>query len=425
MSNQDFNGGSRIEDGLSGLDSAAGSDVFTETASRSWFQRIGDSLKGIVIGVILVIAAGFLMFWNEGRSAKTSAALSEGLGQVVAVSSEKIDPSNEGKLVHLAGDTVSAQGARDPDFGFATKGLKVERKVEMYVWKEESHSETQKKLGGGEETVTRYSYKREWSDRAVDSSRFRSASDHRNPPMPNLASRDFSASDARLGAFRVSENVIGLLSAREKLDVPETALAQARNRLGGRTRIAQGIVYSGDNPDQPNVGDVRVSWNLLPLTPVSIVGRQTQSDLTPWTARNGNQVLMAETGTVDAQTMFRHGEEENAMLTWILRIVGIVLMFAGFRALLSLFEVLADIVPFFGNIVGAGASLIALLLTLICAPLIIAAAWLFYRPLIAIGIIVVGGALAYGARQLVRRASASKAGGRLPAGTGIQGAAPR
>jgi hypothetical protein len=106
--------------------------------------------------------------------------------------------------------------------------------------------------------------------------------------------------------------------------------------------------------------------------------------------------------------MFKHGEDENALLTWILRAVGVIVMFIGFRSMLSLLEVLADVIPFIGNIVGAGASLVALLCTLVVAPLMIALAWLFYRPLTAIAVLAVGAGLVWGVRQLVQRRSAAQ-----------------
>ena len=385
-----------------------GSGDFTETTSRSWFSRIGDSIKAILFGLLLVLVAGVLMFWNEGRSAKTFAALSEGARQVIGINAGTIDPAREGKLVHIAGPTASEAGVLDADFAFAANGLKLSRKVEMYQWKEESHSETQKKLGGGEETVTRYSYTREWADRAIDSSHFRNAADHRNPAMPATASRDFASADAKLGAFTLGPKVIGLLSPAEPFSAPDSALAEARTRLGARARIVQGKVYAGVNADQPSIGDVRISWKVLPLQPVSVVARQMQSTFVPWLAGNGREIILAETGLVPPETMFKHGEDENALLTWILRVVGVVLMFIGFRSMLSLLEVLADVVPFIGNIVGAGASLVALLCTFMVAPLIIAFAWLFYRPLTAIAVLAVGAGLVWGARQLVRRRSAAQ-----------------
>ncbi len=393
---------SNINDGL------PGSGDVTETTSRSWFSRIGDSIKAILFGLLLVIIAGVLMFWNEGRSAKTLAALSEGAGQVVGIMADRIDPAHEGKLVHIAGPTASAAGVMDADFGFAANGLKLSRKVEMYQWKEESHSETQKKLGGGEETITRYSYTREWADRAIDSSRFRNAADHRNPAMPATASRDFASADARLGAFTLGPKVIGLLSTAEAFSAPDSAVAEARTKLGARARIVQGKVYAGANADQPSIGDVRISWKVLPLQPVSVVARQIQSTFVPWLAGNGREIILAETGMVPPDTMFKHGEDENALLTWILRAVGVIVMFIGFRSMLSLLEVLADVVPFIGTLVGAGASLVALLCTCVVAPLMIALAWLFYRPLTAIAVLAVGAGLVWGVRQLAHRRSAAQ-----------------
>ncbi len=412
MSDDDNTGGSLL-DGISG----AGDNV-TEVTSKSWFERILDSIKGILIGLVLVVVSCVLMFWNEGRSAQTAAALAEGAGAVVSVSSTQVDPAQEGKLIHVASDVTLGQAARDTDFGFEAKGLRLARKVEMFQWKEESHSETQKKLGGGEETITRYTYTKEWSDRAVDSTRFRSAQDHRNPAMPAVSSRSFVPADVKLGAYRLDDRIIQMLSGGEKFAAPDTILAQARSRLGQRAQVQQGDVYVGANPDQPAVGDVRVSWEVLPATPVSVVGRQTQSGFSPWLAKNGNEILIAEKGIVDPALMFKHEQEGNRVLTWILRLVGVVLMFIGFRVMLSLLEVLADVIPFIGNIVGAGASLVSLLATVSLAPLVIAIAWFVYRPVVAIAVLVVGGGLAYGLRTLMHRkvSAASAPTGHLSGG---------
>ncbi len=410
MSNEDFNAAPSpspdISDGLPGAEGGSG-DV-TETSSKSWFERILDSLKAILFGLVLVIGSGALMFWNEGRSAKTAAALSEGAGLTISLPAEKVDPAQEGRLIHVAGATTSVQPVRDPDLGIESKALILARKVEMFQWKEDKHTETQKKLGGGEETITRYSYSREWSDKPIDSGKFRNSADHRNPAMPALASRSFYAPDAKLGAFALNEGVMHLLNASETFEAPAGALAQARARLGPRAQVLQGSIYAGVNPDQPAIGDVRVAFHYLPLTPVSVVGRQTQATFSPWTAGNGREILLAETGVLDAAVMFKHGQDENRILTWILRAVGVLLMWIGFRVALSLLEVLADVVPFIGNIVGAGASLAAFLFTLILAPVIIAAAWFFYRPFVAAGVIAAGALLVYGLRTLMHKRVAAR-----------------
>ena len=401
-------------------DGLPGSDVLVETTSKSWLGRIVGGVGAIFFGLILVIAAAALMFWNEGRAARTAAALSEGAGLVVAVAPDSIDAANEGRLVHVAGETSAGAPARDPDFGLDANGLRLDRKVEMYQWKLESHGETQKKVGGGEETVTRYTYSREWSDHAIGSAGFRDSAGHRNPAMPSLTSHEFFARGAKLGAFAIGADVLRLLDPTDSFAPPEAALDQARAALGERARVSEGGVFAGADPAQPAIGDVRVTWQALPLAPISVVARQTQSSLSPYLASNGRALLLAEPGVVDAALMFKHGEDENRLLTWILRGVGALAMFVGFRLMLSLFETLADVVPLIGAIVGAGASLAALLCTFILAPIIVAIAWVFYRPLVAVGALVIGAALAYGVRALVRSRAAQR---RRPAGAARAGGA--
>ena len=117
MSNQDFGSDSGGSDIASGL---PGSDEFTETSHKTWLEKILDSLKAILFGLIFVIGSGVLMFWNEGRSAQTAAALNEGAGQVLAVSAARVEPANEGKLVAMVPEseaTVVLEAMKSTRYG--------------------------------------------------------------------------------------------------------------------------------------------------------------------------------------------------------------------------------------------------------------------------------------------------------------------
>jgi hypothetical protein len=71
--------------------------------------------------------------------------------------------------------------------------------------------------------------------------------------------------------------------------------------------------------------------------------------------------------------------------------------------------VLADIIPILGDVVEAGVGVVALLLTLILAPVTIAIAWFVYRPVVAVIVLVLGGVLAYGAIHWARARKAAHA----------------
>ncbi len=120
-------------------------DSFTEITHQSWGSRIGGSIKGILFGLILFVAAFPLLFWNEGRAVKRYKTLKEGGGMVVSVKSGNIDNANVGKLIHISGKAEAVDSLTDPVFGVSTKGLKLNRVVEMYQWTEASESKTKKK----------------------------------------------------------------------------------------------------------------------------------------------------------------------------------------------------------------------------------------------------------------------------------------
>jgi hypothetical protein len=387
-------------------------DSFTEVTRTSWLSRIGASIKGVLFGIVLIAASTVLLFWNEGRAVQTARSLTEGAGIVVGIDPARVDPANEGKLVHVSGDIKTTAPLSDAEFGVSAMGTSLVRTVEMYQWKEESKTETRKNLGGSEETVTTYSYVRTWSDRHIDSSKFKRPEGHANPQMRYSRLQVF-ARDATLGAFRPGEGVLRLLPANNEVRV-EPAVADAlAQRLRRTVQSVDGRLYFGTDPSSPRIGDLRISYKLAPAGPTSVIGRQAGSDFSDYQTQAGDRLLMASAGIRSAADMFKQAEAENRILTWILRFVGALLMFIGFGLILRPLVVVADVVPFIGNILGAGAGLVSLVLTAVLAPLVIAIAWFWYRPLVSLAVIAGGLVIGYG----LKRWAASRAAARqAPAG---------
>ena len=375
-------------------------DSVTETTSKSWFSRIGGALMGVLFGLLLIPGGIALLAWNEGRAVQTARSLSEGAHLVVEAPADRIDPAHDGRFVHVSGPLSGLAPLSDPVFGVRVDGAtRLRRTVEMYQWKEERHSETRSKLGGGQETVTTYSYSRGWSDQAIDSSHFRNPSGHANPPMPNRT-QTFTAPQGRLGAWPLTEAVLGQLGAFQPLppdQVPQRA---------GATPIEGGF-QTGD-PNAPRLGDLRVTFQVARTAEASVLGQQAAGGLQPFQTRAGDALLMAADGRVSAAQMIRKAEEANAILTWILRAVGALLIFIGAAMILQPIVVLADVVPIFGSIAGFGSMLVALLVTVIVAPLTIAIAWLWVRPLVGAGVLVLGAVLIFGVTKLMRDRKAAR-----------------
>lgn len=132
-------------------------DRYTEVTKESWFKRLGNAFKGILFGFLLIGISFVLLFWNEGRAVKTMKTLKEGKGIVVPIRADKVDPENNGKLVHVTGKATTEEILEDSVFNVSIRAIKLKRVVQMYQWKEVVTSKTKKKLGGETETVKTYS----------------------------------------------------------------------------------------------------------------------------------------------------------------------------------------------------------------------------------------------------------------------------
>jgi hypothetical protein len=392
----------------SSSDATSDDDSVTEVTQKGWLERLMDAIVGVLVGLVLVVATCAGLFWNEGRAVQTARSLAEGGGLVVDVDSGQVDPANEGKLVHVQGDLKVAIPLVDPDFLVQAQGARLVRTVEMYQWKEDRRTETRKKLGGGEETVTTYSYSRTWSDRRNDSSSFHNRSGHENPPM-RYAKFETEARDAALGGWRPGPAVLHRLPATQELRVEPAAAEAARAKLGSApVHASDGRLYLGADPGSSRIGDLRISYHIAPAGPASFIGRQAGTDFDEYQTKAGDRLLMASAGFVPAADMFRKAEEENRLVTWLLRAVFAIFLWCGWYLILRPIAVVGDVVPLIGSVLDAGAGIVALLLAAVVAPLVIAIAWLWYRPLVSLAIVVAGAAVAFGLRRVAKSRAARR-----------------
>ncbi|HBG79271.1 TMEM43 family protein [Petrimonas sulfuriphila] len=155
------------------------------------------------------------------------------------------------------------------------------------------------------------------------------------------------------------------------------------------------IVYMGGSSTNPQIGDVRVTITKTEPCDISILAKVNGNTFEKYVAKNGKTVSRVAQGTVGAETMFADAHSENSMMTWMLRLVGVLMVIGGLCAMFSIVETLFKVLPFLANIVGAGVGLIVAVAGIAWSVLVIAIAWLAYRPVIAIALLVVSGALIF------------------------------
>lgn len=361
-------------------------DSFTE-AGPSWLERVGNSVMGVVLGIVMLPAAMGLLGWNENRAVHTARSLTEGSQVVKESTSDDIDPSLEGKLVHFSGPLIISGSLVDPNFPVRAESAAVLRRyVDTYQWSETHTS-------NNDHTET-YTYSRVWSDHGVDSSRFRHPAGHQNVP-PRHSALTLVAPEGRLGVRRVAGSLLGELKGGEPLH-PTQTMTSAGVQLDGDA------LYLGDDPSTPRIGDERVRWQVLQPTEISVIAQQDGDGLAHFMTRAGRPLYMIATGNTAAATMFHEAEVQNTILTFSLRLIGVLFMFLGFSLLMGPISAIASFIPIIDSLVGAGVALVAFLLTAIVAPLIIGLSWLAVRPLLGMTVLVFGAVVVLGTSHKIR-----------------------
>nr|WP_282571953.1 TMEM43 family protein [Roseomonas acroporae] len=361
------------------------------------------------------MAAAVLLWWNEGRAVTTARSLGEGAGAVVAIDPARPDPARQGQLVHLTGPLNAAGPAVDAETGIgaAGQGVVLRRRVQIYQWREQSNRNTQERLGGGQTTTTFYRYERVWSDQPIDSANFQSPG-HANPP-PRLREARWVATNPTVGAIGLPPEALNGLGGARPVPLTPADAAQFGQRTGLHAQLNGGEIYVGFSPAAPAIGDLRVTWEAVPRQPVTAVGQLLGSALGPYQTRAGDRILVLREGTLAADALFAREQQSNHALTWILRGVGVLLMFAGFALVAAPLAVLGAVLPILSQIAAFGALLGAFVLTAVLAPAVVALAWFAARPLLSLGVLVAGAALAAAGAWLGRRRRAAPAApGRVP-----------
>lgn len=377
-------------------------DSYTEVTSQSWGSRIGGAFKGILLGIILFFVAFPFLFWNEGRAVKTYKTLQEGGKTVIEVAADSVDAANEGKLIHVSGLANTEATLVDPDFGVSATALRLNRNVEMYQWKESSKSNTKKKLGGGTETVTEYTYSKAWSSRLVNAENFKKPEDHQNPDSMLFDSTEQIADQVDLGAFTLSPSLVERISEFEPLAVPGDTAVPAG--LEDTAMLYKSGFYIGTNPASPQVGDLRVTFEVVKPLEVSVIAKQRGTTFAPYTTKTRGTLELLQTGVHTADEMIQMAQDSNKMLTWFLRLVGFILMLGGLNLVFKPLSVVADVLPIAGTIVGAGTGLISFLVAALGSLITIAIAWIVYRPLLGIALIVIAVGVAVALRGKLKSA---------------------
>ena len=393
--------------------------AYTETTTNSYGSRVGNSFKSIGTGFLMFIAGTILLFWNEGRTVKTGDAIAEAQKATVEMTSpDKMDASMDGKLVHATAKAVSNDLLKDDLFPVAGNFTRLTRDVEYRQYKERKEEKRRDKVGGGEEVITTYYYDLDWVDEPINSSSFHDPT-YRGvnevPGMPKFDDMDVYAENVSFGAYKLPDFFIKQVGASEDVNVaqtPEDLTAMLSATPGDSSTVSdqdynayvKGLADIPENGvsgntimmygDGNQVGSVRVTFKAVkPENEVSLIAKVQGNTFTKFVASNGYDFSRLENGAKTSEEMIQHAKDENDMIKWALRLLGVLLVIGGLKGIFGFLTTLLKVIPFLASIMNFGVGLICTVVGVVWSLIVIAIAWIFYRPLLGISLLVLAAAI--------------------------------
>ena len=156
---------------------------------------------------------------------------------------------------------------------------------------------------------------------------------------------------------------------------------------------ASNVLYFGRVPGSPEVGDVRVTFEKVVPAKCTIMAVVDGDSFKPYKAKNGKRFQTLVMGKKSGDEIIEGEKEANNMILWALRILGIMIIIGGLKGIFGFLETILKVVPFIANIFGWGVGIVCTVIGIVWSLIVIALAWLFYRPVLAICLLAIAGFL--------------------------------
>ena len=218
---------------------------------------------------------------------------------------DSIDVGKNGKLVHFSGQIETKDIITDKKFNISVNNsLSLNRKVEMYQWKETKHTH-HSGSGKNRRTTYSYTYDKGWYSYIIDSAFF-NKSGHENPTLMIYDSTDFIPENLSIGAHKIPPNSARFLGEpvsvsidSEKVNLPVNSVieddkiyfnvaqvlkAKKEANKDNNLRGKKNSLTSNNkiSPSSPQIGDVRITYTMHPVCEASVLAKQENDRIVPF-----------------------------------------------------------------------------------------------------------------------------------------------
>lgn len=325
----------------------------------SYNANVKNAFGAMIIGLILFVLSFFVLWLNEKSNANQIKIADYMSKNAIEVTSPERE--NDNKLISVSGNAKTDETLSDGIISLKNT-LVLDRNVEMYQWEENSDDENSQS--------TNYIYKKQWSDDEINSDNFHK-SGYVNPPF-TVKSIRYNAKSGSFGEFKLTKTQtekIGNLNSYTNLPA------------NSKYKIEDGMYYyKGHDYTNPQIGDIRISYSYAPSgTGISLIGTQkTDNSVEPMISKFG-QIYVQYDGILTKNEIIEKFRQQNSLKTWLLRLLGFILMFFGLKLITNPIVTISAFIPLLAELVNFATTSIVLIVALILSSVTIGIAWFAYR----------------------------------------------
>jgi hypothetical protein len=388
-----------------------------------------EDFKKILVASILIFIGIIFLFINESSYIKQIENYYKVGGEATLINPNSPNPTNNNKLVYASGTITPASETKDEVLEVSTNSLRLKRKVEVYQWKETTAQVNKPS-----------SYDLVWSDTLIDSNKFvdrekvnvkefeYKQEEFSNPSVKigvlplndqyvsKLSNyKPLSLSELFPDKVKKPDTIISNLyecvcintticpnynkvksvASQLKLEIvkfyPQASAYQAKDwrckklpdevisnivRFKNGMTLEDNYLYKGWDYKTPQIGDTRISYEIVPSGEYSLVGKQLNNSIVAYTSGGGNLVANIAAGNVPVNALYKEPTKRGFALQLVLRLIPFALFFVGFRILGKEKSALAKITPLLEKLGNLAEK--PIFISLVLFLLILGINWVFY-----------------------------------------------
>lgn len=305
--------------------------------SESHFEK--PDFLGKLIGYTLIIVSVIMLVYSErGTRGLTKSSEYMMNNYVELTDTTTVLPENDGKMVYYSAYENTFERIADPVYGIGGQYLAIARVVEYYQWIETATTKKYKRKNydtNREETeeVTEYSYAKGWSREPVDSKKFDDSYGHENETPLIIKAGTTKVSTVKMGAYflgeKIKENAVGRMdeTLEHGIDMATARKPLAKASAPMDVHLLSKEIYYGENPERPQIGDVRVSFLVARPRNMYVLAKVEDDYLEPCrVAELGEDIFKLAPEPIDTGYYLKYDTEGAGYLMLVLRIIAWLLI---------------------------------------------------------------------------------------------------